>query len=196
MAVEGVFEKIIGGGWERVVLHFDTDLFCCINFLFLVSQLGSVPELTWDLRDRTIALNTMDRVFIGSCWRAYSSSDPSSLQDLLDQAPSRLQPLKTALMAHLQRFPSTQTGLGRPQELVQEILDRGLVESEDLVQAFIALDDNVYGWGDAQILRERKQLQSIREGSATCVLGGVTQTTTGPHWQWDPLKRKLRWSEE
>lgn len=196
VAVEDVFEEIVGGGWQRVVLHFDTDVFCCVNFLFLVAQLGSAPHLIWDLRDHTIELNTMDRVFISSCWRAYASGDPTSLEDLLQQAPSRLQPLKNALYAHLQRFPDAQSGLGRPQELVQEILDRGLVESEDLLQAFIALDDNIYGWGDVQILRERKQLQSIREGSATFILGGVTQTTTGPHWQWDPLKRKLRWSEE
>ena len=81
-------------------------------------------------------------------------------------------------------------------DLVQEILDRGLTETEDLVQAFIALDSNVYGWGDVQIIRERKLASAIQAGNATMDLGGLTQTITGPHWQWVPLKQKLRWSEE
>ncbi len=196
IAIVGVLEQIMSGTWKEVVLHFDKDLFCCVNFMFLVSVLGSVPRLVWDVGAAPFVLSTMDRAYITSCWRAYASADPRMLEDLILQSPPSLIALTDALRAHLVRFPSTQSGYGRPQELVLEILDRGLTETEDLVQAFIALDQNVYGWGDVQIIRERKLASAIQAGHATMDLGGLTQTITGPHWQWDPLKQKLRWSEE
>ncbi len=196
VAVVAVLEEVTNGTWQEVVLHFDSDLFCSVNFMFLVSILGNVPQLVWDKRSTSIALSTMDRAYITSCWRAYAGTDPIMLEDLILQVPPRLVTLADALHAHLMRFPSTQSGYGRPQELVLEILARGLTETDDLVQAFIALDDNVYGWGDVQIIRERKLAAAIHAGNATMDLGGLTQTATGPHWQWDPLKQKLRWSEE
>lgn len=194
--IEQEFADVINGTWDDVVLHFDTDLFCCVNCLFLISQLGAVPRLVWDLRTRSIELTTMDRAYLASCWRAYAGSDPTMIEDLLKQTPSALSHVAIALRAHLERFPNTKTKLGRPQELVEELLARGLTEPEDLVQAFIALDSNVYGWGDAQILRERRALESMQSGNIITHIGGVAQRTTGPHWQWDPLKRRLVWSEE
>lgn len=194
--IEQEFAHIVNGTWSEVVLHFDTDLFCCVNCLFLVSQLGAVPRLVWDLRSRSIELTTMDRAFLASCWRAYAGTDPTMIADLLRQTPSTLSHVANAMRAHFERFPNTKTKLGRPQELVEELLARGLTEPEDLVQAFIALDANVYGWGDVQILRERRSIESIRSGTAVMHIGGVAQRTTGPHWQWDPLKRRLVWSEE
>ncbi|MBK9184736.1 MAG: hypothetical protein IPM83_17010 [Ignavibacteria bacterium] len=91
----------------------------------------------------------MDHAYLASCWRAYAGSDPTMIEDLLRQTPPALSHVAIALRAHLERFPNTKTKLGRPQELVEELLARGLTEPEDLVQAFIALDANVYGWGDA-----------------------------------------------
>ncbi len=194
--IESEFHSIINGRWDEVILHFDTDLFCCVNCVFLLSQLGAVPRIVWDLRTSTIELSTMDRAFLASCWRAYAGPDPTIIEDLLKQTPSKLSHIAVALRAHLERFPNVRTKLGRPQELIEELLARGLTEPEDLVQAFIALDDNVYGWGDAQILRERRSIETIRSGTAPMHIGGVTQRTTGPHWQWDPLKKRLVWSEE
>jgi|GEM_PF-1245394 len=196
-SVVSIFHQITHGQWNQIVLHFDSDLFCCVNFMFLVSTLSSVDRLVWDVRSSQIELGVIDRAFISSCWRVYAGTDPTSIEDLLRQAPPRLLILARALEAHVRRFPNVRTGLGRPQEILEELIARGLTEDEDLVQAFITLDNNTYGWGNVQILRELRSLRALQRGSPLPVyLGGTSQITTGPHWKWDPLKKRLVWWDE
>ena len=83
--------------------------------------------------------------------------------------------------AHLQRFPETATGLGKPQEIIHDLLDRGLEENEDIINGFIALDANTYGWGDAQILRELRLTRALLQGEHVAyAVGGATLHSAHP----------------
>jgi hypothetical protein len=195
--VTEVVNVITDPTWEHIVLHFDTDLFCVVNALFVSTCCGHANTLAWEGGGEEYALSTMDRAYLRSCWQAYAGADPTLIEERIRQAPPRLAFVARALRAHCERFPSTRTGLGAPEDIVAEILDRGLTDDIDVVQAFTALDANRYGWGDVQILRELRLVRQIRAGEPVRrSLGGVVQTTTGPHWQWDPLAHRLRWSED
>ncbi len=194
--IEDTLHTITQHSWESVTLHFDADLFCVVNAMFLVAQVSRVPSLTWQLPTVAINLTALDRAFIASCWNAYAGSDPTLLEELLPQAPSRLRFIAAAMRSHLERFPNVRTKLGKPQEIVREILDRGLTENVDVINAFIALDANEYGWGDVQILRELRMLRAIESGAPVRIeLGGVSQSTAQSYWQWDPRAGRVRMSD-
>ncbi|MEY3385220.1 MAG: hypothetical protein RIR53_31 [Bacteroidota bacterium] len=187
--IEEPFREITTKRWDAVHLHFDTDLFCCVNLMFLVTHLRHVPELVWWIRDQQYPLSLLDRVFLHSCWHAYAGDDPRILEGLIEQAPRTLQRFIPAVRAHLERFPDVHTGIGRPMMIITELNERGIHDDDALVSAFIAIDENRYGWGDRQIMREAKLLRQIRSGSAvTMELGGCRLDLRSPVWRWDAVK--------
>lgn len=197
LMVEVEFERMRATQSNTVILHFDEDLFCVVNALFCIAHLQHVQRLSWMLRSSTVELTMMDRIFAESCWRAYAGDDPEILADLIRQCPPQLQFVARALRAHLARFPSIITGFGGPQEIILELIDRGIEDDASIVSAFIALDDNRYGWGDTQILREKHLVEAILKGADPLVeLGGVRFRRSSPHWLWNPSRGTLVWSND
>lgn len=191
--VVDVFQKITSPSWQRIHLHFDTDLFCCVNLMFLVTHLRQVPELIWVTRREASPLTLLDRVFLHSCWHAYASDDPRILEGLIEQAPHSLQAFLPAMQAHLERFPSTITGMGRPQEIIDELREQGIDEDTALISAFIAVDNNRYGWGDLQIRREIDLYRYLQAGdSVQQHLGGCRIDVRSSAWRWDASSRTIR----
>ncbi|MFM8770546.1 MAG: hypothetical protein ACKOE4_00770 [Candidatus Kapaibacterium sp.] len=175
---------------QRAHLHFDTDLFCCVNLMFLATHLRKVPELVWTTSAESSPLSLLDRVFLHSCWHAFAQDDPRILEGLIEQAPVSMRAFLPAMQAHLQRFPSTISGMGRPQEIIDELIDRGIDDDAALISAFQAIDENRYGWGDLQIRREIEWTRRQREGaSVTRDVGGCVVQSQNPVWQWDPSGR-------
>lgn len=184
--VTSVLTELREGSFQHIMLHFDEDLFCVTNAVFCISQLSHVPTISWTTPSGVIELSTLDRAFASSCWRALADTTPLGLIDLLPQLPRQLAFLRSALVAHLERFPQRDTGFGKPQEIIRDLLDRGLEEEADIINGFIALDANTYGWGDAQILRELRHTRALLRGeNVKLSIGGVTVQTQYPTWVWD-----------
>lgn len=184
--VTSVLTELREGPFQHIMLHFDDDLFCITNAVFCIAQLSHVPLLSWTTPSGVLELSTLDRAFASSCWRALADTTPLGLIDLLPQLPTQLAFLRSALVAHLERFPRRDTGFGKPQEIIRDVLDRGLEEEADIVNGFIALDANTYGWGDAQILRELRCTRALLRGeNVKLSIGGVTIHTHHPTWMWD-----------
>lgn len=184
------FVEITSAPLQRADLHFDTDLFCCVNLMFLVTHLRKVPELIWTTPTESSPLTLLDRVFLHSCWHAYTQDDPRILEGLIEQAPPSMRAFLPAMQAHLERFPSTLSGMSRPQEMVDELLDRGIDDDAALISAFLAIDENRYGWGDQQIRREIEWTRRHRTAeNVTRDVGGCRVTSHHPAWQWDPSRR-------
>lgn len=191
--VTAVLTELREGQFQHVMLHFDEDLFCVTNALFCIAQLSHIATLSWVTPSGVVELTTLDRAFASSCWRALADPNPHGLIDLRPQTPRHLAFLQTAMNAHLQRFPDAETGFGKPQEIIRDLLDRGLEENEDMINGFIALDANTYGWGDAQILRELRLTRALLRGErATHAVGGVTLHTAHPTWVWDARRSTVR----
>lgn len=184
--VTSVLTEMREGPFQHIMLHFDEDLFCITNAVFCIAQLSHVPNLSWTTPTGVIELSTLDRAFASSCWRAIADSTPLGVIDLLPRIPHQLGILRGALTAHLQRFPSRETGFGKPQEIIRDLLDRGLEEHEDIINGFVALDANTYGWGDTQILRELRITRGLLRGENLLLqIGGVTINAGHPSWVWD-----------
>lgn len=184
------FLELTSAPIQRAHLHFDTDLFCCVNLMFLVTHLRKVPELVWTTSIESSPLSLLDRVFLHSCWHAYMQDDPRVLEGLIEQAPASMRAFLPSMQAHLERFPSTLTGMGRPQEIIDELLDRGINDDTALISAFLAIDENRYGWGDMQIRREIEWTRRQRDGASVIRdVGGCIVRSQNPIWQWDPSRR-------
>ncbi len=191
--ITSVLIELREGPFQHVMLHFDEDLFCVTNAVFCIAQLSHVPTLSWATSSGVVQLTALDRAFASSCWRALADPNPQGIIDLRPQTPQHLAFLRTAMNAHLQRFPEATTGLGKPQEIVRDLLDRGLEENEDIINGFIALDANTYGWGDAQILRELRLTRALLRGEhVTYAVGGVTLDAAHPTWVWDARRSTVR----
>jgi hypothetical protein len=85
-----------------------------------------------------------------SAWSAYCSENPTEIQRVTNGDTSVLPFLGAALAAHLRRFPSTNNGLGRIENTLLRVLERGPASFGDLFQQFGDAEP-VYGFGDAQI---------------------------------------------
>ena len=190
--VTTVLAELREGSFQHILLHFDEDLFCVTNALFCISQLSHVSMLSWKTPSGVIELSPLDRAFASSCWRALADPTPLRIVDLLPQTPRHLSFIRSALRAHLQRFPARDSGFGKPQDIVRELLDRGLDDETDVVNGFLALDANTYGWGDAQILRELRITRAMLRGeNVKLTIGGVTMRSLHPTWVWDARRNTV-----
>jgi len=170
---------------EEVVLWFEHDLFCQVHLIYLLNWFSqSEPGKTTlslicidsfpgiedfhglgQLNEDQLASLFPQRRAISSAqlnlgskaWQAYSSSDPSQIENLLTEDTTALPFLKAALFKHLQRFPSVRNGLGRDASLCVELVADGQAEFKALFPEF-GKREPLYGFGDAQVVLELKRL--------------------------------------
>jgi hypothetical protein len=170
---------------EEVVLWFEHDLFCQVQLAYLLHWfahrelgrtklslicIGEFPGL-----DRFRGLGQLtkeqlaslfpqredaspEQLRLGSkAWQAYSSSDPAEVLALINSDPPEMPFLRRALIKHIQRFPSTNNGLGRIENVGLELIKHGYPKFKSLFPAFVRREPE-YGLGDAQFYFELKRL--------------------------------------
>ena len=173
---------------DEVVLWFEHELFCQVNLLYLLHRLAgmsSTPARTslinigsFPGRENFRGLGELDVEELASlfparkqltaqelslgarAWDAYCSADPTEIEHLLSQDTSAFPFLQTAFRAHLQRFPSTNNGLGQIENRGLDLIDRGLHKFTQLFPRFVA-EESVYGLGDSQFWLTLKPLARV-----------------------------------
>ena len=173
---------------EEVVLWFEHDLFCQIQLIYLLDwffshDLGKTklslilirefPGIEnfhglGELNEQQLASLlpqreevTTAQLDLGSrAWRAYSSSNPKEIESLIESDLSPLPFLARALSKHLRRFPSTENGLGKIENLGLALIAKGHANFRSLFPAFTRQEPE-YGFGDAQLYFELKRLANV-----------------------------------
>jgi Domain of unknown function (DUF1835) len=161
---------------DEVVLWFEHDLFCLVNFLYLLTRLASHKRLSAVWSEQPIggrdegeleALFQSRRVVTPHmlaaaqrAWAAYASPDPLALNTLAGEEGSDFPFLRSGLALHAARFPSTRNGLGSIEARSLEIVANG---ANDFVKIFdlFNTDEPRYGLGDAQLYRMLWSLASV-----------------------------------
>lgn len=162
---------------DEVVLWFEHDLFCQVHLIYLLNwfsnrdlgntklslicigefpgkenfrglgelnaeQLASLFPAREQVTDKVLSLAT-------AAWRAYCSTNPTDIENILRMDTACLPWLESALAAHLKRFPSTKNGLGLIENRALELIAAGLNNFTDLFSRFGAVEP-IYGLGDSQ----------------------------------------------
>jgi Domain of unknown function (DUF1835) len=183
---------------DEIVLWFEFDLHCQANLLYFLDwyashELGSArltlvcPE-TFPGRDHFRGLGelraeeleslfparseiTDEQLRLASrAWQAYGSVDPRAIETLLSSDTSALPLLAPALRAHLERFPSTDNGLGVVAQTILRILGEQPLESRKLLWRTMKSPSLFrHGMGDQMIL---SYLNALQTGASPLVAGG------------------------
>jgi hypothetical protein len=159
---------------DEVVLWFEHDLFCLINFLYLLIRLAKARHLSmiWcpsplGVMDESELINVYNsRAAVSpamirtanKAWSAYTSADPTEINrfvtDTFDFAF-----LREGFLLHAARFPSVRNGLG---EVERRTLDGIAAGATDFLSLFTRFDQDPprYGFGDGEFLRNLRRLAS------------------------------------
>ena len=159
---------------DEVVLWFEHDLFCLINFLYLLIRLAKARHLSviWcpsplGVMDESELINVYNSRAAASpalirtankAWSAYTSADPTEINrfvtDTFDFAF-----LREGFLLHAARFPSVGNGLG---EVDRRALDGIAAGATDFLALFTRFDQDPprYGFGDGEFLRHLRRLAS------------------------------------
>ncbi len=194
---------------DEVVLWFEHDLFCQVNLLYLLqwfaqqqpkAKLSLVCIVQFPGKDNFRGLGELNAEQLASlfpsrrlvtqeqltlaqsAWDAYCSRDPTDIQSLLETDTVALPFLRPALLAHLQRFPSTRNGLGRIENCALQLVTSGVDDFGELFRRFQDAEPR-YGLGDAQFRLALRRL--IEAGQPLLNAVGTDVKTT----QLDPTMR-------
>jgi hypothetical protein len=163
------------GSQDEVVLWFEHDLFCLVNFLYLLKRLAGHPRVTavWceqpigtredddllPLFDSRRAVTPAMLAAAETAWAGYASPDPHALNALIG-TESDFPFLRAGLALHAARFPAVTNGLGAVEARVMEIVAGGVSEFSKIFEAFNT-DEPRYGFGDTQLYRVLWHLANV-----------------------------------
>lgn len=150
----------------EIVLWFEHDLFCLVHLIYVLNRLGAgristvwSPTPLSNFEDRDLFLRFESRRAVTpmmlnaarTAWRAYISSDPTALNQLLSREAPDFPFMREGFALHASRFPSTQNGLGAIEQRILGVLSSG---SLDFVALFPQVDTDPpkYGFGDSEVL--------------------------------------------
>jgi RNA polymerase sigma factor (sigma-70 family) len=164
------------GEYDEVVLWFEHDLFdqlilirhldwfarrelgrtslslICIGEFPGVEGFAGLGQLSPD--QLASLLGTRQRVTVRqtelgrAAWRAFTSSDPTSIERVLERDTSALPFLAGALLRFLEEYPAVGTGLPRTERQILDGLTRGITRPVDLFLDSQKLEERVF-MGDA-----------------------------------------------
>lgn len=154
-------------------LWFEDDLFCQVNFWFVLNLLSKSrlnnqlflirPELISQFGFR--GLNTAELISIyenrleltkldklASLWKSYRIGDTKELIKTSRELKNEYSFILTAAKAHIERIP-IKGKLGRPSQSLIKIIDElNTVEFEPIFKEFCKREE-IYGYGDLQVKR-------------------------------------------
>lgn len=180
-AVKGDLDKISAiDKHEDVCLWFEHDLFCQVNYWFVVAQMKNLgftnvyrvsprtfADRKWEgfgfhsATDLYECLATKVRFSKGdfqlgeNLWRAYREGDIVALATYSKSLSPCFLRLEEVCKAEVERKRNA-----RPEKTLEEILSRGYTSFNDIYHQF-SKKEGIYGFGDAQV---NHMLQGIRRG--------------------------------
>lgn len=158
---------------SAINLWFGDDLFCQVNVWFVINYLeqlglaGSLyrvfplirsEERRWDefggisaqefrtCYENRVALTKSDVALAENLWNAYAGGNLKTLQSLSATPTNAFHDLPIVVQAHIDRFAEP----GRPQRVLQEIMDSGITDFNKIFPAFFKRE-GIYGFGDTQV---------------------------------------------
>lgn len=157
---------------SEVVLWFEHDLFCLIHLVYLLQRLdGARVSLVWcptplgEQDERALHLQFESRAAVTpsmtkiatEVWKAYTSSDPTALNEWLTRDTPDFPFLRDGLTLHASRFPSLTNGLGA---IEQRALERIAAGFTDFATLFDRMNVEVprFGFGDAEVFRHLRAM--------------------------------------
>ena len=131
---------------------------------------------------------TQEELTLGSeAWKAFCSSDPSSLVAFLRKDTSALPFLKAALLRHLEQFPALEGGLSRTERQILEVVAQGIHTPLEIFRATQEKEESPF-MGDAPFWSYLSGLCAGKKPLLTRADGGmVFFPTTASH---DPAFRE------
>jgi hypothetical protein len=157
---------------DEVVLWFEHDLFCLVNFLYLLMRFRDrnlscvwcsgilterdVDELMSLSGSRAAVTPAMFDV-AARAWGAYASPDPRMLNDVMASSGNEIAFLRDGLRLHASRFPSFRNGLGAVEMRILSLIAGGAADFKMLFPLFDANEPR-FGFGDTQILDALRSL--------------------------------------
>jgi hypothetical protein len=158
---------------EEIVLWFEHDLFCLVNFLYLLQRFRERRRLSYVWSAKVLThLETDDLLRLSNsraavtpamfaiaarAWGAFTSPDPRLLNDVIASAGPEMPFLREGLRLHASRFPSTRNGLGSVENRLLTLITAGSVEFAMLFPRFDETPPR-FGFGDSQILDALRSL--------------------------------------
>jgi hypothetical protein len=167
-------------------LWFEDDLFCQVNLWFVLNLLSDARKIkiyrvfppegssanSWkgfgnasaaaleQAYELKVPFTSSDLVLGKNLWEAYRNHDWDALKILSRHPSFCFSNLEEVCQAQLDRFPTHQL-LGRPEQLIQEILASGIIDFPSLFTEF-SKRAGIYGFGDLQV---RELLDSIKKNA-------------------------------
>ncbi len=157
----------------EVVLWFEHDLYCLIHLIYLLQRFGTDANLSvvWcpfplsENEDRGLHLlfESRDAVtpewtsIARKVWRAYTSADPTTLNEWLRRDTPDFPFLREGIALHASRFPSDINGLGAIEQRALTHIANGFT---DFATLFDHINSEVprFGFGDSEVFRHLKAL--------------------------------------
>ncbi len=174
---------------RQIILWFDSDLFCQINLLGLLSWLKkyhkasdvflicgdkvnhnkklfsftelSKAQITKHYNNKTL-LSEEDIAYAAYVWQLYCSKNPLRIETVIKQRQNTtFIYLENALKLHLQRFPSVENGLNNLEQFVLKTVKNGTFSSKKELVLKLLKEQEVFGFGDIQYLNCIQQLTAL-----------------------------------
>jgi hypothetical protein len=162
----------------EIVLWFEHDLYCLTHLLHLLQRFGDARQLSVIWSREPLGNKDTDALYAHyesraavppsmidaarGAWRAYTSPDPTALNDWIDHDAPDFPFLREGLTLHASRFPSRQNGLGRIESHALELIDGGV---GDFGTIFDQINARVprFGFGDTEVFH-------VLRAMATCAV--------------------------
>jgi hypothetical protein len=162
--------------YDEIFLWFEQDLVCQINLLFLLHSLSGihpagifVVKFYEDERMKLLKgfgglsakqleerhqflqpMNSSSLQFASLAWKTYMKNNIAEIEKLSAEVPSAFLYLKTALLTHLKKNPSAETGINEPERQLLKMLATKPRSKDQLVRDFLSAD-YLYGMTDLMI---------------------------------------------
>ena len=183
---------------EEIILWFDSDLFCQINLVGLISWLKKnrkgvtislvslICEVDFSgkssfynlskqqlnsLFNKRKVLSQDDIEYADYVWQIYCSNSPLKLQSV--QKSSTFTHLKSALDLHIKRFPSVLNGLNIIEHQILKIVrDSEQINKPALIKKLLQ-DNSLYGFSDLQYSNMINELKLLFERKSQLILNSL-----------------------
>ncbi|MFL6247901.1 MAG: hypothetical protein ACJ74H_17900 [Thermoanaerobaculia bacterium] len=157
---------------NEIVLWFEHDLFCLVHLIYLLQRLGGARlSLVWcttplgEQDERELHLLFESRAAVtpamtkiaSAVWRAYTSSDPTALNEWITRDTPDFPFLREGMTLHASRFPSLTNGLGSIEQRALGHIAAGFTDFSTLFDRMNG-ESSRFGFGDMEIFRQLRHL--------------------------------------